>query len=162
MFKFEVKPPFRNVRGRFISADQAMQDGLRDTMRDEGRRYVGLATDEAPKRSGKFAKGIRFRTFVQGNTVGFSVSSPQPLSTYITEGTRPHVILPRRRRVLAWKDGSGSWVFARKVRHPGTKRNRFHSRAYRRWLPGARSALGGLASKYVRYLQSDDSKSGRF
>lgn len=36
------------------------------------------------------------------------------------EGTRPHVILPKKRKVLKFEAGGGV-VFARKVNHPGTK-----------------------------------------
>lgn len=40
------------------------------------------------------------------------------------EGTRPHVIRPRRAKALRFVSG-GQVIFASKVNHPGTKPNRF-------------------------------------
>lgn len=39
-------------------------------------------------------------------------------------GTPPHVILPRYKKVLRWSGGDG-FVFAKHVRHPGTKPDPF-------------------------------------
>jgi len=40
---------------------------------------------------------------------------------YVEYGTRPHTILPTRRKALAFKDKGGKLIFARSVRHPGTR-----------------------------------------
>lgn len=40
--------------------------------------------------------------------------------TWLDQGTRPHVILPKSRKVLKFSAGGGT-VFARRVNHPGTK-----------------------------------------
>ena len=40
------------------------------------------------------------------------------------EGTRPHLILPRRRKALSFS-ARGRLVVAKVVRHPGTKPNRY-------------------------------------
>lgn len=47
-----------------------------------------------------------------------------PYGPMVHEGTRPHVILPKNRKVLRWADG-GEFIFARKVQHPGTKPDQF-------------------------------------
>lgn len=52
-------------------------------------------------------------------------------STYVHQGTRPHLIVPRNAKVLAFDD-NGSPVFAMKVHHPGTAPNPFLTRAARR------------------------------
>ena len=39
-------------------------------------------------------------------------------------GTPPHVILPRYKKVLRWSGGDG-FVFAKRVKHPGTKPDEF-------------------------------------
>jgi hypothetical protein len=39
---------------------------------------------------------------------------------HVANGTKPHVIEPRRKKVLRWV-GAGGEVFARRVNHPGTK-----------------------------------------
>ena len=47
---------------------------------------------------------------------------------YVHQGTRPHVILPRNKKMLAWKVGKG-YRFAKIVHHPGTKANPFLQKA---------------------------------
>ncbi|WP_297451676.1 hypothetical protein [uncultured Corynebacterium sp.] len=42
-------------------------------------------------------------------------------SLAVHEGSRPHVIRPRRAKVLAWR-GTNGMVFARSVNHPGAKK----------------------------------------
>jgi hypothetical protein len=44
------------------------------------------------------------------------------------EGTRPHVIAPRNKKVLRFPSGGGV-VFAKRVSHPGTQGSHFLTRA---------------------------------
>ena len=53
-----------------------------------------------------------------------------PAALYVTGGTRPHVIRPRRAQALRFTVG-GRVVYARVVMHPGTKPNDFLRRALR-------------------------------
>lgn len=48
------------------------------------------------------------------------ISTDDAIFAYQNDGTEPHTILPRQRRVLRFQAG-GQTVFARRVRHPGTK-----------------------------------------
>jgi len=43
-----------------------------------------------------------------------------PHAVFVHWGTRPHVIEPRKRKVLRWPSGGG-FVFAQRVQHPGYK-----------------------------------------
>lgn len=47
---------------------------------------------------------------------------------YVHDGTRPHVIRPKRGKALRFVIG-GQVVFARVVQHPGTRPNPFLNRA---------------------------------
>lgn len=52
---------------------------------------------------------------------------------FVTMGTRPHVITPKRPGgVLVFPSG-GETVFTRKVNHPGTKANDFYDRVVNNW-----------------------------
>ena len=52
---------------------------------------------------------------------------------YVTKGTRPHVITPKRAGgVLVFKVG-GKTVFATKVQHPGTEANDFFDKIVDDW-----------------------------
>jgi hypothetical protein len=82
----------RSLKGRFITAARWFSERRREIVRTLGRRWVELAQDYAPKRSGEFSKGIHFSSFTEQSRVGFHGYVPQPLGSYITEGTRPHEI----------------------------------------------------------------------
>jgi hypothetical protein len=48
----------------------------------------------------------------------------------VEDGTRPHIIRPRNKRALRFRPGgSGRYVFAKFVRHPGTRPQPFMDRA---------------------------------
>lgn len=54
--------------------------------------------------------------------VEFYDTAPQAL--FIEKGTRPHIIRPKENKVLRFFTGGGP-VFAREVKHPGTKADPF-------------------------------------
>lgn len=51
-----------------------------------------------------------------------------PYASYMREGTRPHEIQPRRKKVLRFII-DGVVIFARRVQHPGTKPNNWYDQA---------------------------------
>ena len=68
----ESIPTFRDLQGRFAEADKDLLESKRDLIRGEGRRYVSIAREEAPGGPGRtVARGITFKTFIQGEAVGF-------------------------------------------------------------------------------------------
>ena len=164
-YLLEVTPTFRDLRGRFARAEKGLLSSYRDFLRGEGRRMVDLLKEEAPRSSEgegeHFADRIRFKTFVDGaERVGFKVSMPEPLGTYILEGTRPHTISVRSAKTLAffWEAGprGPDTYFYASVRHPGTSPNRFVGRAVRRWFPGFRAGARKTALRYSRILQGKE------
>jgi hypothetical protein len=59
------------------------------------------------------------------------LSSGVAYAFWVHEGTSPHTIYPKKRKRLRWVNGSGDFVFARKVNHPGTSKRPFLLDAYR-------------------------------
>ncbi|MFD6936263.1 hypothetical protein ACFWAP_08940 [Streptomyces goshikiensis] len=53
-----------------------------------------------------------------------------PATRYVLDGTRPHIIRPRRAKALRFEI-RGREIFAAYVRHPGTRPNDFLGRALR-------------------------------
>lgn len=159
-YQIEAVPTFRDLEGRFVKANRELLNIRRDIMRTEGRRFVRLAQEEAPKSpggTGRFARKIGYKTFVMADAVGFKVHMPQPLGTFIIEGTRPHPISAVNAKALRFfwvrgPQGPGIY-FYRSVKHPGTDPNRFMGRASRRWHPGAKVALRQIAIRYIQILQ---------
>lgn len=59
---------------------------------------------------------------VTGSMMATMVENTAPYASYVHDGTRPHVIVPRNAKVLRFvPSGGGGPVFAMRVNHPGTK-----------------------------------------
>ncbi|MEZ7005822.1 hypothetical protein [Streptomyces sp. AD55] len=86
-------------------------------LRERGERVARRARDLAP---GSMARGITMH--MEGTARGMAavVTSTHPASTYVINGTKPHLIRPRRAKALRFQAG-GRTVFAAHARHPGTK-----------------------------------------
>ena len=155
-----ARPPFREITGRWAAAHEQLLQDKRKLIQAEAARMRDLAREEAPKRHGKFAQGIRYRTFISGMDVGFEIQVPAPLGDWIALGTPPHVIEAKNKRALKflWMNGPKSssnftaYHFYRRVFHPGTKPNPFLSRAFARWLPGARAGWRQISRDFIRNI----------
>lgn len=147
-------PPLRDIAGRFAKAKDEHQRLAVEQMKFLGRTFVGLEQSEAPKRTLKFASGIRFFPFVDGDTVGFKAISPGPLGDYIKFGTRPHEIRGNPMLKFFWDTGPrGAGVyFFRSVHHPGTKPNPYHERAFEKWEPIAEESQRETGNKLAAFL----------
>lgn len=118
---------------------------------------LGLLVIAEQKRLVRRRTGNTARTIRLGVVTDTSVTTQaQGAARYLEYGTRPHIILPRKAKALRFAPGKGSRlsgsprkgasvVFARRVRHPGTK-------PYPFMMPGARIALrkAGLRNIIIR------------
>ena len=151
----ESIPTFRDLRERFAKATKDLLESKRELLRGEGRRYVRIAGDEAPGGPGRtVARGITFKTFIQGEAVGFRAFAGR-IGRFHDEGTGIYgpmrrLIRPVTARALRFEIG-GEVLFRMWVR--GIKPNRFMGRAYRKWIPGARKMLRQIALRYVSTLR---------
>lgn len=59
------------------------------------------------------------------------ISVRHPAAIYVVNGTRPHMIYPRKQGGVLRFTAGGRIVYARYVSHPGTKRNDFLRQALR-------------------------------
>ena len=148
-FRLEINPTFREINGRFVAANRGLLESRREEVQHLRGRMVDLMQEEAPKKTGEFARNIRGRVFVQGDKIGFTTSSPQPLGQFIVGGTKAHVIRPRGQGYpLRWESG-GQVYFAYRVNHPGTRPNDYVSRARERWEPEAQQSLRRISTRYT-------------
>jgi len=154
MLKVEITPPLRDLQGRFAKAEKKLLALRREQLRDLGRRFVAVAREEAPRKTGKFAKGIGFKTYERGKggAMELRVTDPQPLGKWIRGGTKPHVIVPVRARCLHFFTRSGDEVFTMKVHHPGTKPSPYQERAMKRMTPEIDKSLKKLGKAVVKEL----------
>ncbi|WP_030684284.1 HK97 gp10 family phage protein [Streptosporangium amethystogenes] len=105
------------------------------TSRREGdaaaRQVVARAKVLAPVDTGRLRASIRVerRSFF-GLRQRWTIGSDVEYAPMVNDGTRPHLIRPRRAQVLRFKVG-GKTVFAKVVHHPGTRARPFLDRALR-------------------------------
>lgn len=105
------------LTGRNSAAVQLVQKAQRQTLT---RAKVTSPVDSGALRNSHVAEPIK----VSGDKVTTEISveggAKQDYAMYVHEGTKPHVIKPRRKKVLSWKGPEGR-VFATAVNHPGTE-----------------------------------------
>ena len=95
-------------------------------------------------RTGDLERSVDVR-FSVGGAVGevflnMGIASHGP---FVHQGTRPHEIFPKHRTMLRFTAG-GRFVFAKKVNHPGTKKDAFLYKAFR-------DSRGEIVSIFERY-----------
>ena len=106
-------------------------------------RYAKILKQELERDApGSLKKGIRVRRrrIRQEITVASTHESGEPVPVWVEFGTAPHIITPKTKKVLRWFDGNMA-IFAKKVRHPGTKPNPYFRRGITRANARAREAF---------------------
>lgn len=111
------------LRAAFRVAPEVAVPILKKAIQTSVNLIRPIMVKNAPYRKGKLRQNIYARTFGLEGRVGPDLTATK-YALYVHEGTRPYVILPRTKRVLAWKSGS-QWIFAKRVHHPGIKANPF-------------------------------------
>jgi hypothetical protein len=90
---------------------------------------VARAKVLAPVDTGRLRASIRVeRRSTFGLRQRWTVGSDVEYAPMVNDGTRPHIIRPKRAKALRFKVG-GKTVFARIVHHPGTRARPFLDRA---------------------------------
>ncbi len=92
-------------------------------------RVAAHVTREAQRRApvGKHKGGGNLRQSIKYAPLGqsaFIVQVNAKYGIYVEKGTKPHVIVPRRKKALAFTVG-GKKVVTKRVNHPGTKAQPF-------------------------------------
>lgn len=155
LFKLEINPTFREFDGRFAKATDQLLDDRRKQVKSLAAQHVGYMQDEAPKKSGEFAKGIRWRSFVKGTaSLGYTISEPDPLGRWIRLGTKPHTIQPKGAGyplAFYWAK-IGGMMYTYKVNHPGTEPNRYDLRANERIEPEQQQTTAKISTRYVTMI----------
>jgi len=123
-----------------LSAEVRIDQGaLRRLLRSRsGRAYRKLAerTERVASIAEQLAPGSMgsYVTWkVEENSKGLQgvIVCDHPAVLFVLNGTRPHLIRPRRRNGFLRFEVNGRVVYSRLVRHPGTKPNDFLGKALR-------------------------------
>jgi HK97 gp10 family phage protein len=103
-----------------------------------------LAEMEArvPVDTGNLRRSLQIKVGTDKVVIGPNTEQA-PYAIYVERGTQPHVITPKKPGgVLRFKVG-GTWVYARKVHHPGTQAQPFIEPAFEAWV----DSLGTMAAE---------------
>lgn len=114
-------------QGRLARMLRARGGPAERMLRRRTERVAGIAERLAP---GSMSQRISWT--VTGGRSGLQgvIICDHPAVNLVLQGTRPHLIRPRRRKALRFEAGGGR-VFAKVVRHPGTRPNNFMGAALR-------------------------------
>jgi hypothetical protein len=99
--------------------------------------------------SGKLRESVRYERHMSAHNAQLLYTSSTPYARFVVDGTRPHIIRPRRARALRW-EGPGGPRFARLVHHPGTRANPFPTRALRPMVPLIQRRLAEIVRSNLR------------
>ncbi|WP_228980121.1 hypothetical protein [Streptomyces sp. DH12] len=91
-------------------------------------RTAGFVEEEAP---GSMGRHVTWKVEQGPGGLQGVITVDHPAVRYVLDGTRPHLIRPRRAKALRFEVG-GRVTYAKIVRHPGTRANPFLQRALRR------------------------------
>lgn len=121
----------RYLRGPDVR--RAMQNAV-DVGATAARRYVGYSRPDPLGRPRRYPKHLRDaiygRVEVRGGKIVGVIGANHPLAKLHHDPTRPHVIRPRKAGGrLVFMGRSGKVVYAKQVRHPGTRGSQYLSRA---------------------------------
>lgn len=63
------------------------------------------------------------------NYGALSIGARPKLLQWPESGVKPHIIRPKRAKTLVFKSKSGEWIFAKQIRHPGQKGQKFMAKS---------------------------------
>jgi len=89
-----------------------------------GELIAIAAKGQAGKDTGRLVASIHSRHLRDSRGQFVRVGSNVSYALMHHEGTRPHVIVPSRAKMLRFSSG-GRTIYTRKVMHPGTRANRY-------------------------------------
>ena len=99
-----------------------MEEAMAISVRDIQER--ARSTHRFTTRTGEAERSIEAEVTGSGTSLHGTVGTTRLITIYLHQGTRPHDIEPRSKKVLRWTSG-GKFVFAKRAHNPGIKKDPF-------------------------------------
>ena len=150
--KLKIKTDFDKLARAFEKFPEETRKMVRVQLKEaaEGIKERASSEHRYTSRSGNLERrGVVYQ--VQDNVAIIALNPRVPYGLYVHEGTKPHIILPSRKRVLRWSDGN-KFIFSKSVLHPGTTTDPFLYNAAIKELPLIQSRFDNALEKIVRNL----------
>ena len=105
---------------------------------DSSRRLEAILRQTSPRDTGNMQQ----KTTVQAQGLIAEARAATEYASLVKDGTRPHVIRARRKKVLSfyWPK-AGQQMFLPRVNHPGTRGNSWWDQGIGKWQDYLRDAL---------------------
>jgi HK97 gp10 family phage protein len=121
---YEIKiDNLQELREAFKKAPEITDKELQKATKDAGKFILATEKSEVPVKTGQLRRSIT----LEYRPISVSIYPAVKYALPVHEGSRPHVIVPKTKKMLAFKIG-GKMVFAKRVNHPGNKPNPFVDR----------------------------------
>jgi hypothetical protein len=121
---YEIKVEnLEELRAAFKKAPEITAKELEKATKEAGKTVLATEKQEVPIKTGQLRRSIT----MDYRPISVSIYPTVKYALPVHEGSKPHIILPVRKTVLAFKKG-GKMIFARRVNHPGNKPNKFVER----------------------------------
>lgn len=95
-----------------------------DYLRRKGNQIMVLSKSMVGVRTGALRSSIHMRHSRDPRGQYVKIGSELPYAKMHHEGTRPHMIYPKKAQILKFTT-KGRVVYAHSVRHPGTRANKY-------------------------------------
>lgn len=102
--------------------------------------------------TGRLGNTLRVEVQTSGSEFTATITTGVPYARFVEEGTRPHVIEPRRKKALAFR-GRGGRIVRRRVMHPGTRGVFFMRRGWEASQPHIRRRYANALQRVARRLR---------
>lgn len=150
--KLTIKTDFDKLARAFEKAPEKTRRMVRVELKTAAEGIKDRAsTEHRYKRKSGTLERDGLVTRVEDSVAVIALNPRVPYGVYVHEGTKPHIILPKEKRVLRWSDGS-EYFFAKSVVHPGTKPDQFLYNAANKERPLIESRFNNALAKLVRDL----------
>ena len=121
-YVIEIKN-LKELQEAFKKAPQIVDKELQAGTKEAGKLVLATEKQEVPVKTGQLRRSIT----LDYKPISVAIYPTVKYALPLHEGSKPHVIVPVRKKVLAFRKG-GKLIFARRVNHPGYKGNRFVER----------------------------------
>lgn len=124
---FEVTDNLQELRGTFEEADRALVSGCREAVLDAAKvgEIKAKSGHKYKDRNNDLTNSIKGRvTRDTDRGAEGVVEATAPHAVFVHQGTKAHVIEPRKAKALRFEQ-DGATRFAQRVQHPGTTADPF-------------------------------------
>lgn len=112
------------LRSLFKKATKIASKELETATKEAGKLILRTEKEEVPVKTAQLKRSIT----MDYRPISASIYPDVKHALPVHEGSKPHVISPKRKPFLAWKK-NGKWIYTTKpVNHPGNKPNKFVER----------------------------------